>query len=180
MSMRNRAVAMVTTAVMLGAGGTGIALAPAANAAPAYFGIDGKGAVTNDWEDEENLGVDAYARGNAIALWETVLWADGAEWEDDEGEWQPFRKSRIDGSFGPETESATQWWQSRHNLPETEGTVDSESWDFAQTRLQSLPGNIVQYKGLVRNVNFKRVGGKYQVKLKNVGPWKYAHYRTLG
>lgn len=32
----------------------------------------------------------------------------------------------------------------------------------------------------MRNVNFKRVGGKYQVKLKNVGPWKYAHYRTLG
>ncbi|MBB4711692.1 hypothetical protein [Streptomyces luteogriseus] len=27
---------------------------------------------------------------------------------------------------------------------------------------------------------FKRVGGKYQVKLKNVGPWKYARYRTLG
>ncbi|MFJ5727512.1 peptidoglycan-binding domain-containing protein [Streptomyces paradoxus] len=179
MSMRNRAVAMMT-AVVLGAGGTGIALAPSANAAPAYFGIDGRGAVANDWEDEENLGVDAYARGNAIALWETVLWADGAQWEDDEGEWQPFRKSQIDGSFGPETESATQWWQDRHNLPETDGTVVSESWDFAQTRLQGQPGNIVQYKGLVRNVNFKRVSGKYQVKLKNVGPWKYAHYRTLG
>ena len=179
MSMRNRAMAMVT-AVLLGAGATGIALAPATSAAPAYFGVDGGGAVGNDWEDEENLGVEAYAKGNAIALWETVLWADGAQWEDDEGEWRPFRKSQIDGSFGPETESATQWWQSRYNLSETDGVVVSESWDFAQTRLQSFPGNIVQYKGDARNVNFKRVGGKYQVKLKNVGPWKNAHYRTVG
>jgi peptidoglycan hydrolase-like protein with peptidoglycan-binding domain len=179
MSMRIRAMAMVT-AVLLGAGATGIALAPAAGAAPAYFGIDGGGAVGNDWEDEENLGVESYARGNAVALWETVLWADGALWEDDEGEWRPFKKSQIDGSFGPETESATQWWQSRHNLPETDGVVVSESWDFAQTRLLSLPGNIVQYKGDARNVNFKRVSSKYQVKLKNVGPWKNAYYRSVG
>jgi hypothetical protein len=108
MSMRIRVVAMAT-AVLLGTGG--LALAPAASAAAPYHGIDGGGAVTDDWQDEENLGVDDYATSNATALWETVLWADGAQWQDDDGDWHPFTKSQIDGSFGPETESATQWWQ---------------------------------------------------------------------
>lgn len=179
MSMRKRAVAMGVAAV-LGVGGYGIALAPAANAAP-YHGIDGNGAVFNDWEDEEELGVDSYAKSNATALWETVLYADGALWEDDEGEWHPFKKSQIDGSFGPETESATQWWQEQHGLSETDGVVTNESWEYAQGRLHGpYSNNTVQYWGDVRDATFKRVSKKYQVKLKGTGPWKVAHYDTLG
>ncbi|GHI07315.1 hypothetical protein AQI88_20975 [Streptomyces cellostaticus] len=179
MSMRTRAVAMATAA-LLGAGATGIALAPAANAA-SYHGIDGGGAVTDDWQDEENLGVDDYAQSNATALWETVLYADGAQWQDDDGDWHTFTKSQIDGSFGPETESATQWWQEHYHLSDNDGVVTDQSWTFAQRWLLGpSSGGVVTYQGDVRNVTFKRISGKYRVRIKGTGPWKLAYYDKLG
>ncbi|MFJ1968690.1 peptidoglycan-binding protein [Streptomyces sp. NPDC087903] len=180
MSMRKRTIAMITAA-LLGAGATGIALAPAANAAAPYHGVDGSGGVYDDWQDEENLGVDDYAESNATALWETVLYADGAQWQDDDGDWHAFKKNQVDGSFGPETESATQWWQERYGLPDADGVVTDDSWESAQRRLHGpYTGSVVQYAGHARTVNFKRVGGKYRVKLRLTGSWKNAYYDTLG
>ncbi|MEU6347830.1 hypothetical protein ABZ896_00680 [Streptomyces sp. NPDC047072] len=179
MTMRKRAVAMVT-AVLLGAGATGIALAPTATAA-SYHGVDGNGGVNDDWGDEENLGVDNYAESNATALWETILYADGAKWQDDDGDWHNFSKSQIDGSFGPETESATQWWQDHYHLTENDGVVTDQSWEFAQQWLTGpYSGGIVLYDGDVRDVTFKRVSGKYRVKLKGTGSWRIAYYDQLG
>jgi hypothetical protein len=179
MSMRTRAVAL-TTAALLGAGATGIALAPAADAA-AYHGIDGSGAVGNDWQDEENLGVDDYTASNATALWQTVLYADGAKWQDDDGDEHNFTKGQIDGTFGPETESATQWWQEHYNIDENDGVVTDPSWVFAQRWLSGpTSGGNVTYAGDVRNVTFKRVSGKYRVRIKGTGPWKNAYYDKLG
>jgi hypothetical protein len=179
MSMRNRAVATVTAALLV-AGGTATAMAPAANAAP-YHGIDGSGPVHDDWQDEENLSVDDYASSNATALWEAVLWADGAKYEDEDGDWHAFTKSKIDGSFGPETESATQWWQDRYGLPENDGVVTDDCWKDAQNQLHGpYAGSSVQYWGDARTVTFKRVGGKYRVKLKNTGSWKNAYYDKVG
>ncbi|MFJ8106335.1 peptidoglycan-binding protein [Streptomyces sp. NPDC096132] len=177
MSMRNRAVATVAAALLV-AGGTATAVAPAANAAP-YHGIDGNGVVQDDWQDEENLGVDDYANSNAVALWETVLYADGAQYEDEDGDWHPFTKRQIDGSFGPETESATQWWQDRHGLPDN-GVVTSDCWDSAQNRLHTAARSTVQYWGSARVVSFKRVGGQYRVKLRGTGAWKTAYYDRVG
>jgi hypothetical protein len=180
MSMRKRTLAMMT-AVLLGAGATGFAVAPAANAAAPYHGIDGSGGVNDDWQDEENLSVDDYAQSNATAVWETVLYADGAQWQDDDGDWHAFRKNQIDGSFGPETESATQWWQDRHGLPDSDGVVTDDCWQTAQLRLHGLyPGGVVRYAGYARTATFKRVGVKYRVKLKGTGSWKNASYDTLG
>ncbi|MFG3287952.1 peptidoglycan-binding protein [Streptomyces sp. NPDC048179] len=178
MSMRTRVVALAT-AVLLGAGG-GLALAPAASAAP-YHGIDGGGSVLDDWQDEENLGVDDYASSNATALWETVLWADGAQWQDDDGDSHPFTKSLIDGSFGPETESATQWWQDHFNLSDNDGVVTDQTWTFAQQRLTGpAAGGIVTYNGTVRKATFKRVSNKYRVRIKGTGSWRIAYYDQLG
>ncbi|MEU1404474.1 peptidoglycan-binding protein [Streptomyces sp. NPDC005728] len=179
MSMRTRVVAMATAA-LLGAGGAGIALAPAANAA-SYHGIDGGGGVTDDWQDEENLGVDDYAESNATALWETVLYADGAKWQDDDGDWHTFQKNQIDGSFGPETESATQWWQEHYGIPENDGVVTDQSWTFAQRWLVGpSSGSVITYQGDARNVTFKRISGKYRVRIKGTGPWKLAYYEQRG
>ncbi|MDN0197234.1 peptidoglycan-binding protein [Streptomyces sp. S.PNR 29] len=179
MSMRKRAVAMVTAA-LLAAGSTGIALAPAANAA-AYHGIDGSGPVFDDWGEEEDLGIENYTESNATALWQTVLWADGAQWEDEDGDRHPFKKNQIDGTFGAETESATQWWQEQRGLAETDGVVTDETWERAQFRLRGpFSANSVQYAGIAHIATFKRVSKKYQVKLKGNGPWKSAHYDSRG
>ncbi|MEU6549649.1 peptidoglycan-binding protein [Streptomyces sp. NPDC046915] len=179
MSVRTKTVAMATAA-LLGAGAIGIALAPAANAAP-YHGIDGGGAVTDDWQDEENLGVDDYAESNATALWQTILYADGAQWQDDDGDWHNFKKGQIDGSFGPETESATQWWQEHYHLSDNDGVVTDDSWTFAQRWLSGpSSGGGVHYAGDARPVDFKRVSGKYRVRIKGTGPWKNAYYDQRG
>jgi peptidoglycan hydrolase-like protein with peptidoglycan-binding domain len=175
MRMRKRAVATLSAALLV-AGGLTTALAPAANAAP-YHGVDGGGAVTDDWQDEENLSVDDYALSNATALWQTVLYADGAQYEDEDGDPHTFTRSQIDGSFGPETESATQWWETRHNLSD-DGVVGGDCWTSAQRRLSG--GGTVTYGGLARSVTFKRVGGKYRVKIKGVGSWKNAYYDRQG
>lgn len=179
MSMRNRVVATVSAALLV-AGGTATALAPAANAAD-YHGIDGSSFVHDDWQDEENLSVDDYAQSNATALWETVLWADGAMYEDEDGDWHPFKKNKIDGSFGPETESATQWWQNHYGLAEDDGVVTDDCWESAQSRLTGpFAGGTVQYVGSARTVTLKRVSGKYRVKLKGTGSWKIAYYDKVG
>ncbi|MFE1315230.1 peptidoglycan-binding protein [Streptomyces sp. NPDC058755] len=179
MSMRTRVVAM-TTAALLGAGATGIALAPGASAA-SYHGIDGNGAVADDFQDEEDLGVDDYAESNATALWQTVLYADGAQWQDEDGDTHTFKKNQIDGTFGPETESATQWWQEHYHLSENDGVVTDPSWAFAQRWLTGpTSGGTVTYLGDARNVTLKRVSGKYRVRIKATGPWKLAYYDQLG
>ncbi|MFD4505044.1 peptidoglycan-binding protein [Streptomyces sp. NPDC058457] len=176
MTMRTRVVAMAA-AVLLGA--TGIALAPAASAA-SYHGINGGGSVLDDWQDEEQIGVDDYANSNATALWQTVLWADGAQWQDDDGISHPFEKAQIDGTFGDETESATQWWQAHFNLTDRDGVVTEDTWTSAQSRLTGPPGNgTVTYNG-VRKGTFKRVGIKYRVRIKGAGSWKTAYYDKLG
>ncbi|MEU0412806.1 peptidoglycan-binding domain-containing protein [Streptomyces griseorubiginosus] len=179
MSMRKRAVATVTAA-LLGFGTIGLAVAPAADAAP-YHGIDGNGVVSDDFQDEENLGVDDHANGNATALWQSVLYADGAKWQDDDGDWHNFAKSQIDGSFGPQTESATQWWQERFGLTDNDGVVTDQSWEFAQQWLHGpFSGSTVRYDGDKRDVDFKRVGGKYRVKLRGTGSWRNAYYDQVG
>ncbi|WP_406436388.1 peptidoglycan-binding protein [Streptomyces sp. NBC_00631] len=178
MSMRTRIVA-TATAVLLGAGG--LALAPAAAAAAPYHGIDGKDAVTDDWQDEENLGVDDHTTSNATALWQTVLWADGAQWEDEDGDSHAFGKDQIDGVFGPETESATQWWQQNFNLSENDGVVTDQSWRFAQARLTGpSKTSTVTYTGGAQKASFKRVGGKYRVRLLGTGTFKNAYYDKVG
>ncbi|MEU9167269.1 peptidoglycan-binding domain-containing protein [Streptomyces sp. NPDC048420] len=179
MSMRKRAVAMVTAA-LLGAGAIGLAVAPAADAA-SYHGIDGNGPVNDDWQDEENLSVDDYTDSNATALWQSVLYADGALWQDEDGDWHNFSKRQIDGSFGPQTESATQWWQEHYNLAENDGVVTDQSWEFAQKWLLGpSSGGGVRYHGDKRDVDLKRVSGKYRVKLKGTGSWRIAYYDQLG
>ncbi|MFG2725301.1 peptidoglycan-binding protein [Streptomyces canus] len=179
MSMRKRAVAMATAA-LLGAGTLGLAVTPTAGAA-SYHGIDGNGVVSDDWQDEENLGVDDYSDSNATALWQSVLYADGANWQDEDGDWHNYSKSQIDGSFGPETESATQWWQEHYGLTDNDGVVTDQSREFAQQWLHGpVPGGGVRYDGDKRDVDFKRVSGKYRVKLKGTGPWRIAYYDQVG
>ncbi|MFD8721653.1 peptidoglycan-binding protein [Streptomyces sp. NPDC059629] len=179
MSMHTRVVAMAA-AVLLGAGS--LALAPAASAAPPkYHGIDGdRGTVTDDWQDEENLGVDDHTKSNATALWQTVLWADRAEWQDEDGDSHTFEKSQIDGEFGPETESATQWWQDNFGLSDNDGVVTEQTWRAAQAHLSGpTRSRTVTYNG-AQKASFKRISDKYQVRLKGTGPFKNASYDTLG
>ena len=180
MSMRTRVVAMAS-AVLLGAAGLA-ALTPAASAAaPRYHGIDGdRGTVNDDWQDEEDLGIDDHTSSNATALWQTVLWADGAEWQDEDGDPHTFDKSQIDGVFGPETESATQWWQDRFNLTENDGVVTDQSWRSAQSRLSLGTRGNVTYTGIAHKGALQRINDKYRVRLGGTGPFKIAYYDKLG
>ena len=59
--------------------------------------------------------------------------------------------------------------------------VTDQSWEFAQQWLHGpFSGGTVRYDGDKRDVDFKRVGGKYRVKLKGTGSWRNAYYDQVG
>jgi hypothetical protein len=179
MTMRERAVALTATVLLLGAGTTGLALAPAANADASTGYVDGRGQAYDDWQDEDDLGPRDYADSNATALWQTVLYADGARYRDRRGRTHTFEEDDIDGRFGPVTKSATHYWQRRHGLQDDDGIVTAESWEAAQQNLEG-PGRRgrVVYHGDDQDVRFVRDHGAYWVRLD--GDWVPAYYEQLG
>lgn len=164
------AAVSVATAAGLGLGG----LAPAASATGTWV-IDGRGAAYNDWGDEGNLSRHEHANSNATRLWQSVLWADGAKWTGSDGKKHKFTKWDIDGQFGWKTHSATKYWQDREELEDVDGIVGKETFGYADDFLDGPGANgKVYYSGYDRNVTFKRLDGKYYVKID--GQWKKAAY----
>ncbi|MCI3932567.1 peptidoglycan-binding domain-containing protein [Streptomyces sp. AN091965] len=169
------AAAVATTA---GAGLALTAAAPLATAAAPRV-IDGSGYAYNDWGDEGTLSIDSHStNSDATALWQTVLYADGAKWRDSGGELHTFRKSDITGRFEERTESATRWWQRHEDLEDVDGVVGKETFGDADNSLSGPePDGTVLFMGFRHTVAFKRLQGTYYVKVH--GQWRKAAYKSF-
>ncbi|MEV0217894.1 peptidoglycan-binding domain-containing protein [Streptomyces sp. NPDC050704] len=144
--------------------------------------VDGRGAAYNDWGDEGTLSVRRHAESNATRLWQTILYADGAKWRDGNGRRHTFTKYDIDGSFGWKTRAATKWWQESQDddeLENVDGIVDGETFGLADDALDGpyRNGNVT-YSGYRYDVTFKRLDGKYYVKIDR--RWRVAAYNWSG
>ncbi|MEW2523476.1 peptidoglycan-binding protein [Streptomyces sp. NPDC047071] len=169
------------TAAVTAAAGAGVALAataPLATAAAPRV-IDGSGYAYNDWGDEGTLSIDSHStNSDATALWQTVLYADGAKWRDSGGELRTFRKSDITGHFEERTESATRWWQKHEDLEDVDGVVGKETFGDADNSLSGPePDGTVLFMGYRHTVAFKRLQGTYYVKVH--GEWRKAAYKSF-
>jgi peptidoglycan hydrolase-like protein with peptidoglycan-binding domain len=179
MSIRKRAVAMAAAVSIIGAGATGLIVAPSASADARHGYVDGRGWASDDWQDEAFLSTHDHSHSNAVALWQTVLYADGAQYRDRRGHWHTFRQSDVDGWFGEVTKAATRDWQREHRV-RTTGTVTSWTWSAAQDELRG-PNRRgwVTYDGSAHEVFFQRGrGGAYFVELN--GRWVRADYYERG
>ncbi|MGW0840347.1 peptidoglycan-binding domain-containing protein [Streptomyces sp. NPDC002787] len=168
------AAVAVTASAGLALGAT----APLAAASGPHV-VDGSGAAYNDWGDEGTLSVKKHSKSNATRLWQSVLYADGAKWEDSSGNQHTFTASDIDGIFGWKTRSATEYWQAEEELEDVDGVVGKETFGQADGFLDGPNGDgTVTYSGLVNNVTFKRIDGQYYVKIGS--KWKLAAYKWRG
>ncbi|MEU9468536.1 hypothetical protein AB0D78_18110 [Streptomyces avermitilis] len=118
--------------------------------------VDGKAGTHDDWNDEGTLAKDD--NGNAVALWQTVLWADGAKWKAKNGTLKPFTQDDITGDFNSRTVSATKFWQAGNGLKQT-GKADGASFSLADNNLGSAnKKGLVIYDGVIdETVQFKRL-----------------------
>ncbi|MFF7261304.1 peptidoglycan-binding protein [Streptomyces sp. NPDC008159] len=164
------AAAAVTASAGLALG----AAAPLATASGPHV-VDGSGAAYNDWGDEGTLSVNSHSRSNATRLWQSVLYADGAKWKDSGGTLHTFTPWDIDGIFGWKTRSATKYWQAQEELEDIDGIVGQETFGQADGFLDGpYADGLVTYTGTVNQVTFKRLDGKYYVRVG--AKWKLAAY----
>ncbi|MCF1598331.1 hypothetical protein [Streptomyces muensis] len=140
--------AVVTGALAAGA-------APAsANASDGY--VSGAYEFQDDFGDEGTLTTSSYAHTNATALWQWVLWAEGAE----KSNGDPFLRADIDGKVGTETFGAVD-----KNIEYVSTDYDSGAY---RTKLR--------YKGDANSFFLYRSStGVYRIHIPNVG-WKPASY----
>jgi hypothetical protein len=154
------------------------AAAPLATASGPHV-VDGTGSAYNDWGDEGTLSVSSHSRSNATRLWQSVLYADGAKWKDANGGLHTFTASDIDGIFGPKTRSATKYWQAQEELEYIDGIAGQETFGQADGFLDGPYNNgDVLYSGVAHEVTFKRIDGKYHVRIGS--KWKLAAYDWRG
>ncbi len=143
----------IATVVAMGAVFGGLATAGMAQASEDSGVIDGSGNTRNDWGDEGTLQKDD--ESNAVALWQTVLVADGAFFKDS-GALRPFTEDDINGEFDRNTASATKFWQKEKGLQQT-GKANRASFSRADNNLGAVNSNgTVVYAGSVDNATFKR------------------------
>lgn len=115
--------------------------------------IDGSGNTRDDWGDEGTL--KKGDESNAVALWQTVLVADGTFFKDS-GTLRPFTEDDISGEFDSRTVSATKDWQKDRGLNQS-GKASPASFKVADNNLSAVNGNgTVVYAGSVDNATFKR------------------------
>ncbi|CAL9441782.1 hypothetical protein [Streptomyces griseomycini] len=116
--------------------------------------VDGSGNTHDDWGDEGTL--KKGDEGSTVALWQTVLMADGAYWKDSEGTLQQFTEDDISGEYDSRTASATKYWQMGKGLDQT-GKANPDCFSYADDNLGTVnkKGKIV-YEGAVDDVTFKR------------------------
>ncbi|EKX68010.1 peptidoglycan-binding domain-containing protein [Streptomyces ipomoeae] len=177
--MEHRARLLLATAAVTATAGLVLGVTtPLATAAGAQV-VDGSGAAYNDWGDEGTLSVNHNSKSNATRLWQSVLYADGAKWKDSKGQLHTFTAYDIDGIFGWKTRSATMYWQEREELEDIDGIVGRETFGQADQLLDGPYKNgIVNYVGYENEVTFKRLDGKYYVKIGS--KWKVAAYGWRG
>ncbi|MEU1820594.1 peptidoglycan-binding protein [Streptomyces roseifaciens] len=147
MKSRSR-LATVTAAGLMAVGLTLTALNPAAAAGDET--ISGTGPLKDDWNNEGPFSRSSHSHGNAVAMWQQILWADGyISWGD------------IDCRFGPTTERATKLWQQKYvGYNEGDGVVGRKTFIAASEVGLQTSGSSAQYLGNERGryINFYRNG----------------------
>lgn len=178
-----RHLAAATAVAALFTGGLALA-APAAQATTGTGYVDGKGTWTDDWTNEGTLSTASHAKGNAVALWQKILWADGVK----EQNGSKFDYADIDGKFGPNTKYATKQWQKLMNSKlnagiTVDGIVGPKTFRFANKYLFrndfSNTDGAGYYSGYAHEFNLKRSGNKYSIWINSSKGWKVVYYNTL-
>jgi peptidoglycan hydrolase-like protein with peptidoglycan-binding domain len=176
--LRTKALTLAVAAAI--AGGVGITAAGPAAASSSQGFVSGTNGVKDDWDDEGTFSESGYNKGNAVALLQQVLWAEGVK----EKNGTPFDYADIDGKYGPNTTYAVKQFQKMLNEFGSGLTVDGKAGKktlgaAARLFLADNGNGTVTYWGEKHKVTFKRSGGKYLLKVNDTKGWKVAHYTTL-
>ncbi|NML49235.1 Tat pathway signal protein [Streptomyces sp. R302] len=178
---RFRAAAAVVGAALAATLGLG---ASPASAATSDGWVRGYDTYVGDWGDEGTVSmlVSQYKNSNATCLWQRVLWAEGAGGDPE----HPFYEGWINGSFGPETSSATFNLQRRWGLT-ADSYVGPKTFGRADDNLVKTGGSTgrgetlyLEYRGRSHTFPVRRnTEGKYLFKDAD-GTWRQAgyNYRT--
>ncbi|WP_322657125.1 peptidoglycan-binding domain-containing protein [Streptomyces justiciae] len=142
--------------------------------------VRGYDTYVGDWGDEGVLKLGG-SNSNAVCLWQTVLWAEGAQ----EIDGTSFDQADIDGIFGRNTELATSSMQGRWDLEYVDGIVGSTTFGRADDQLEYSSGSedrgrtlFLTYDGRAYDFTVARNSeGKYRFKDRS-GVWQYAGYNT--
>lgn len=174
---RRAALGAVIAAVVTGA--LAVSAAPAsANASDGY--VAGAYEFQDDFGDEGTLTTSSYAHTNATALWQWVLWAEGAK----KSNGDPFLRADIDCRFGSDTRSATISLQRTLRLDDIDGKVGNETFGAVDKNIEyvSTDYDSSAYRTKLRYTGdanafflYRSSTGVYRIHIPNVG-WKPASY----
>jgi len=133
---------------------------PAANATTAQGFVAGAGDPTNDWGDEGTMSTSSHTYSGATFLWQKVLYADGAKYGT-----HTFSPADVDGNFGANTKTATEYWQSHHGLT-ADGNVGPATLAKADNYLSieisyGSYGDTVAYTGSAHTIHYDRLAGNH-------------------
>lgn len=174
---RRARLSAVIAAVVTGALAAGAAPA-SAKASDGY--VSGAYQFQDDFGDEGTLTTSSYAHTNATALWQWVLWAEGAE----KSNGDPFLRADIDCRFGSDTRSATISLQRTLKLDDIDGKVGTETFGAVDKNIEYVSTDYdsgayrtrLRYTGDANSCFLYRSStGVYRIHIPNVG-WKPASY----
>ncbi|WP_171117604.1 MULTISPECIES: hypothetical protein [Streptomyces] len=172
----------LTTAVVaatVAAGMLTVSAQPAsANVSEGY--VKGAYMYQDDFGDEGTLSTGSHAHTNATALWQWILWAEGAKKSNGDA----FAHGDIDCWFGSDTKSATISLQRTLKLKSIDGIVGNETFGAVDGNIEWVSSNNdsypyrtkLRYKGNEHAFFlYRSASGVYKVYIPNVG-WKPASY----
>ncbi|MGW6904603.1 peptidoglycan-binding domain-containing protein [Streptomyces sp. NPDC054940] len=167
----------ITAAVFTGA--LALTATPAsANVSDGY--VSGAYQFQDDFGDEGTLSTSSHTHTNATALWQWILWAEGAKKSDGDA----LLRADIDCRFGSDTKSATVNLQRTLRLDDIDGIVGNETFGAVDGNIEYVSTNYdsstyrtkLRYTGDANSFHLYRSStGVYQVAIPNVG-WKPASY----
>jgi hypothetical protein len=140
-----------------------------------------------DWSDEGTFGYRLNSVSNAVCLWQTILWVEGA----DEQDGTNFDRSDIDGHFGANTQHATKnlqvLWGLADNFGEADGRVGPNTFGKADDYLVKGGGSEDRGKTLYLTYNsgratfdlYRNTSGIYMFKITDNDSWRGASYASV-
>ncbi|EFH30893.1 hypothetical protein RKD30_005396 [Streptomyces pristinaespiralis] len=145
--------------------------------------VRGYDTYVGDWGDEGTISTAAYSQNNAVCLWQTILWAEGAN----ESDGTNFDGTDIDGIFGGNTYGATKRlqvsWGLASSYDKADGMVGPNTFGRADNQLVKTGGSTARgetvefvYNGSVHDFAVERDSeGRYRFREGN-DTWRLAAY----